>query len=129
MIYCKRVYAAAEMSDGVRFLVDHLWPRGLSRQAVKVKEWLKAVSPSDKLRTWFGHDPAKWEQFRGRYFGELDHKPGAWRVLLEAAQEGDVTLVFSARDTERNNAVALKSYLEEMLAVGASKGPHNLLAA
>ncbi len=115
MIRVKRAYRPAATSDGTRFLVDHLWPRGLKKEAVKVKSWIKAVSPSNELRHWFGHEPAKWKEFQRRFFAELDQKPETWQPLLQAAREGDITLVFSARDEEHNNAVALKSYLEKQL--------------
>lgn len=115
MIFVKRVYDPAEKSDGPRFLVDHLWPRGMKKEAAKVDGWLKAVSPSDKVRTWFGHDPEKWRGFQLRYFAELDKKPESWQPLLQAAREGDLTLVFSAHDTQHNNAVALRMYLIKRL--------------
>lgn len=115
MIGAKRVYEPPAPNDRKRFLVDHLWPRGLKKEAVQVKSWIKAVSPSNELRHWFGHDPAKWKEFQRRYFAELDQKPETWQPLLEAAKEGDITLVFSARDEEHNNAVALKSFLEKRL--------------
>jgi uncharacterized protein YeaO (DUF488 family) len=110
MIFVKRVYDAAEKSDGHRFLVDHLWPRGMKKEAMSVDGWLKAVSPSDELRIWFGHDTEKWKDFQLRYFAELDRKPEAWRP-----REGDLTLVFSAHDTQHNNAVALRMYLTKRL--------------
>lgn len=115
MIRVKRAYDAPAASDGARFLVDRLWPRGVKKEALKVRDWLRAVSPSNELRTRFGHEPARWKEFQRRYFAELDKNPQALEPLLEAAREGDVTLVFSARDTERNNAVALKNYLEGRL--------------
>jgi uncharacterized protein YeaO (DUF488 family) len=115
MIKIKRVYDDPAKSDGPRFLVDHLWPRGLKKDAVKVKSWIKDVSPSNALRKWFGHDPAKWKQFQRRYFSELDRKPESWQPLMEAAKDNDITLVFGARDTEHNNALALKAYLESRL--------------
>jgi uncharacterized protein YeaO (DUF488 family) len=115
MIGVKRIYEPPAASDGTRFLVDHLWPRGLKRDAVKVKGWIKAVSPSDELRQWYGHEPAKWKEFQRRYFAQLDQQPGTWQPLLEAAQEGDITLFFSARAEEHNNAVALENYLEKRL--------------
>ena len=121
MIRVKRVYEPAEKSDGVRFLVDHLWPRGLKKEALHVKRWIKLVSPSNELRSWFGHEPVKWKEFQRRYFAELDEQPDAWEELLEAAREKDITLVFSAHDIEHNNAVALKSYLEKKLA-GKTRG-------
>jgi uncharacterized protein YeaO (DUF488 family) len=114
MIQVKRVYDAPTAHDGARFLVDHLWPRGLSKDAVKIKSWLKDVAPSHELRKWFGHDPRKWKEFQRQYFAELDKKRQSWEPLLAAACEGDIALVFAARDTEHNNAVALKNYLEKM---------------
>jgi uncharacterized protein YeaO (DUF488 family) len=130
MIGVKRVYEPPAASDGTRFLVDHLWPRGLKKEAVKVKSWVKAVSPSNELRHWFGHEPAKWKEFQRRYFAELDQKPETWKPLLEAAQQGDITLVFSARDEEHNNAVALKSYLEKRLkAKTPRRQQHHLVPA
>jgi len=113
MIRLKRVYEAPARNDGSRVLVDRLWPRGLKKEEVKVERWIKAVSPSNELRQWFGHEPAKWKEFQRRYFAELDKKPEAWEPLLEAAAEGDITLVFAARDLEHNNAAALKTYLEK----------------
>ncbi len=115
MIRLKRVYEPAEPSDGRRFLVERLWPRGFKKDALKLDGWLKDVAPSDGLRRWFGHDPAKWVEFKARYFAELEARPGAWRPLLEAARAGDVTLLFSARDAGHNNAVALKEFLEARL--------------
>ena len=116
MIRVKRVYEPAEKSDGVRFLVDHLWPRGLKKEAVEVERWIKLVAPSNELRRWFGHEPAKWKEFQRRYFEELNEQPAIWQPLLEAAREKNITLVYSARDPDHNNAVALKSYLEKKLA-------------
>ena len=80
---------------------------------LRLDDWLKDVAPSDALRRWFGHDPAKWDEFQRRYFAELDAHPDAWQPMLQAAQRGTVTLVYGARDTEHNNAVVLKAYLEE----------------
>jgi len=116
MIRVKRVYEPTEKSDGVRFLVDHLWPRGLKKETLHVERWIKLVSPSNELRSWFGHESVKWKEFQRRYFAELDRQPEAWEPLLETAREKAITLVFSARDIEHNNAVALKSYLEKKLA-------------
>jgi len=120
MIRVKRAYDAPAASDGARFLVDRLWPRGVKKESLKVQDWLRAISPSNELRTQFGHEPDKWKEFQRRYFAELDKTPQALQPLLEAAREGDVTLVFSARDTEHNNAVALKSYLEARLTAGGA---------
>lgn len=112
MIRVKRVYDRPESGDGARFLVDRLWPRGIKRDALHLTDWLKEAAPSDSLRKWFGHDPAKWEEFRRRYFAELDKKPDALRPLLDAAIRGHVTFLFGTKDVRHNNAVALKEYLE-----------------
>jgi len=111
----KRIYESAEVSDGVRFLVDRLWPRGIKKEKLEMKAWLKDVAPSPKLRKWFVHDPAKWEEFQQRYRAELESNPEAWQPILEAAKQGNVTLLYSARDTEHNSAVLLKAYLEEQM--------------
>jgi uncharacterized protein YeaO (DUF488 family) len=129
MIHIKRAYEDADSSDGERFLVDHLWPRGVKKEALKVKEWVKGVSPTTDLRKWFGHDPAKWKKFQRRYFAELDKEPEAWQPLLDAARKGTITLVYSARDEEHNNAVALKSYLERRLKNKVSRPRRRLVAA
>jgi len=113
MIRVKRVYEPAAPSDGARFLVDQLWPRGLKKEAVKLDGWARDVSPSSELRKWFGHDPAKWKEFQRRYCAELDRKPKTWQPLLQSAGQGELTLLFGARDEEHNNAVALKNYLEK----------------
>ena len=115
MIGIKRAYDPAKEGDGARFLVDRLWPRGVKKEALQLENWVKSVSPSDRLRTWFDHDPAKWKEFQRRYAAELDEEPEAWEPLLRAATTDDITLVYSARDTEHNNAVALKSYLEKKM--------------
>ena len=113
MIQVKRAYEPAAKSDGKRFLVDRLWPRGVTKEALRLEAWLKDVAPSDDLRKWFGHEPAKWDEFRRRYLAELDNRPEAWQPILEAARRGNVTLLYGARDVEHNNAVALKEYLEK----------------
>jgi uncharacterized protein YeaO (DUF488 family) len=113
MIRVKRVYDSPEREDGARFLVDKLWPRGLRKEALHLDGWLKDVAPSNTLRKWFGHEPAKWPEFRRRYKAELEEQPQSWQPLAAAARKGRVTLLFGARDTEHNNAVALKSFLEK----------------
>jgi uncharacterized protein YeaO (DUF488 family) len=123
MIQTKRVYDPAGRSDGARYLVDHLWPRGLKKEALQVEAWIKTVSPSNDLRNWFDHDPAKWAAFQRRYFAELDRKPDTWKPLLAVAREKGITLVYSARDTEHNNAGALQQYLEKKLAGKTKSGP------
>jgi len=115
MIRTKRIYEPPAPEDGKRLLVDRLWPRGVKKEALRLDAWLKDAAPSEELRRWFGHDPAKWEEFKRRYFAELEARPEVWRPLLEACREGKVTLVFSARDDKHNNAVALKTFLEGKL--------------
>jgi uncharacterized protein YeaO (DUF488 family) len=111
-IQTKRAYEPATAADGARFLVDRLWPRGLKKTALRLDGWLKEVAPSDQLRRWFGHDAKKWPEFRRRYFAELDAHSEALQPILAAAARGQVTLLFSARNAEQNNAVALREYLE-----------------
>jgi uncharacterized protein YeaO (DUF488 family) len=112
MIQVKRAYDPPQPGDGTRFLVDRLWPRGIKKEDLQVDDWLKEVAPSDDLRKWFGHDPDKWPVFKQRYFGELDARSEALEPIRKALGQGDVTLVYGARDTEHNQAVALKQYLE-----------------
>lgn len=116
MIQLKRVYDKRAPRDGKRFLVDRLWPRGVRKTEVHMDAWLKDAGPSTDLRKWFSHDPAKWPEFQRRYFRELDQRPDAWRPILDAAQRGTVTLLYSSHDTEHNNAAALKSFLDAKLA-------------
>ena len=116
IVRVKRVYEPIHKSDGPRFLVERFWPRGVKKEKLKLEAWLKDAAPSDGLRRWFGHDPAKWEEFQQRYRAELQANPGTWQPLIEAAREGNVTLLYSARDTEHNNAIVLKAYLEGRLA-------------
>lgn len=107
----KRIYDEPAGDDGRRVLVDRVWPRGLSKDKAKLDDWLKDITPSDSLRKWFGHDPDKWEAFRERYAKELDEKPELVERLRAMAAEGRVTLLFAAKDTERNNAIALRDHL------------------
>ena len=115
MIQLERAYDAESRKDGTRFLVERLWPRGVKKSSLKIESWLKDVAPSTKLRQWFSHDPAKWEEFRRRYFAELKANPDAWQPLLTAARHGTLTLVYSSHDTEHNNAVALQEFLQHHL--------------
>lgn len=108
----KRAYRAARQSDGARILVDRLWPRGLSKDRLRLTDWLKDIAPSDELRHWFGHDPARWQGFCERYAQELDGKSDLVAALRARAAEGMVTLIYAAKDEEHNNAVALKGYLD-----------------
>jgi len=118
MIRVKRVHDPLEPGDGPRFLVDRLWPRGIKKEDLPMDGWFRAVAPSDELRRWFGHEPAKWTDFCYRYHAELEGKSEVWRPLLDLARQQDITLLFSAHDPERNNAVALKLFLEEQLKSG-----------
>lgn len=115
VIAVKRVYEPAAKTDGYRVLIDRLWPRGLKKEAVPLDLWAKELAPSSALRTWFGHDPARWDGFRHRYAGELDALAEHWRPLAERSARHAVTLLYGARDEEHNNAVALKAYLDNWL--------------
>lgn len=110
-IYLKRVYEKPSSNDGYRVLVDGLWPRGLSKDAAKIDIWLKQIAPTANLRTWFGHDPKKWTQFKTRYSRELDKNMEDLTTLVAKARKGRVTLLFAAKDEKHNNATALKAYL------------------
>ena len=114
MIALKRVYEPVDEGDGTRFLVERLWPRGVRKDALVLDAWLKDVAPSTELRRWFGHDPARWREFRERYAAELEARPDAWAPIVQADRSGTVTLLYSSHDTEHNNAVALKAYLEAL---------------
>ena len=112
MIQLKRVYEKPSRNDGLRVLVDRLWPRGLTKELAAVDLWLKDVAPSTELRKWFGHDPAKWKEFQVRYRKELREKKDALELLKQKSEEHTVTLVYGARDEEHNEALVLKSVLE-----------------
>ncbi len=116
MLQTKRVYDPPAKDDGARILVDRLWPRGATKASLQLTSWLKEVGPSDALRKWFGHDPARWAEFQRRYFAELKANAGAWQPIVQAAERGKVTLLFSAKDIAHNNAEALKAFLEGQLA-------------
>jgi uncharacterized protein YeaO (DUF488 family) len=112
MFRLKRVYDEPSPTDGLRVLVERLWPRGLSKERAAVDLWLKEVAPSPELRKWFGHDPARWEQFQDRYWKELEVKEEAVRLLKQKDKQGAITLVYAARDEEHNGALALKRFLD-----------------
>src|SRR5574340_556109 len=112
MVSLKRAYEPARVGDGQRYLVERLWPRGVKKDSLHIVGWVKEVAPSTELRKWFSHEPAKWNEFRRRYFAELDAHRDPLQPLLDAARQGKVTLVYSSHDQEHNNAVALKEYLE-----------------
>ena len=112
MIKIKKIYDLPTGDDGIRILVDRLWPRGLSKENAKVDLWLKEIAPSDKLRKWFSHDPKKWTEFREKYFKELGHNKELVDLIIHKGEEGNVTLLFGAKEEKFNNAVALKEYIE-----------------
>lgn len=111
MIQHKRAYEEPSSRDGIRFLVDRLWPRGVTKETLRIDDWLKDVSPSDELRKRFHGNPSQWHEFCRHYFAELNRNPDAWAPIVTAAKKGTVTLVYAARDTEHNNAVALRDFL------------------
>jgi len=110
-----RVYVNQKNKDGVRILVDALWPRGIKKETLKADMWLKEIAPSNELRRWFSHDPDKWDEFKRRYSAELDKKQDLCNLIIETARNSNVILLYGARDTKHNNAAALKSYLESRL--------------
>jgi uncharacterized protein YeaO (DUF488 family) len=107
----KRAYAAPARSDGYRVLIDRLWPRGVSKEEAQLDEWARELAPSSELRRWFGHDPARFEEFRRRYLDELTAQEAKLRELRRRAREGTLTLVYGARDSEHNDAVVLAELL------------------
>ena len=108
MIRTKRIYEEPSADDGLRVLVDRLWPRGISKEEARIDRWEKDLAPTTELRRWFGHDPAKWEEFLQRYRAELEDRKELLSRLRGEANDGTVTLLYAARDEEHNNAVALK---------------------
>ena len=116
MAKLKRAYDPAARGDGYRVLVERLWPRGIRKQDLALDEWMKVVAPSTTLRKWFGHDPKRWTEFRQRYLKELKTSPASegLHALAERASKGTVTLIFSSRDAEHNNAVVLKHEIERL---------------
>jgi uncharacterized protein YeaO (DUF488 family) len=114
LIKLKRVYEEADKNDGLRILVDRLWPRGLSKEKARIDLWLKDLAPSNELRKWFAHQPEKWAGFKRRYFKELDDSESELTELIQKKAEEDVvTLLYAAKNEEYNNAVALKEYLKK----------------
>ena len=112
MVVVKRIYDPASRTDGTRILVDRLWPRGIKKDEAGIDEWLKDIAPSNELRKSFGHDPAKWPLFKARYAKELKQHAELVDELRRKAKKGRVTLLFSAKDTEHNNAVVLKEVID-----------------
>lgn len=117
----RRVYEPASPEDGRRLLVDRLWPRGVSKARADLTAWVRDVAPSAELRQWFGHDPARWEEFQRRYRQELAANPNAVQELVDAAGTGPVTLVYAARDEQHNEAVVLQRLLHERLNAAANE--------
>ena len=115
MIQLKRAYEEPSRQDGVRILVERLWPRGVRKEQAAIDLWLKDLAPSTELRKWFHHDPERWDEFRKKYWSELKEKGDLLVLLKHRTGEGAVTFVYGARDEERNSAVALKEYLEERM--------------
>lgn len=110
----KRVYDNPAKADGRRVLVDRVWPRGLTKKEARVDDWLREIAPSARLRKWFGHDPARWIEFKRRYAAELEGQHGQVEQLVQQARKRTVTLLFGAKDIAHNNAVALKEFLEKV---------------
>lgn len=110
----KRVYEESKPSDGKRILVERLWPRGIKKEALKMDLWLKNVAPSTELRKWFSHDVEKWKEFQTRYKNELKLNVAEYQPIIEASKHGTVTLLFSSRDTEHNNAVVLQAFIQQL---------------
>lgn len=114
-IFIKRAYDDPNSKDGLRILVDRLWPRGLSKEKAEIDVWLKSVSPSNELRKWYQHDAEKWPEFKQRYFAELDSAHEAVDALLGYVKKRNVTFIYAAKEPEHNNAVALKEYINSIL--------------
>src|SRR5665213_3744272 len=110
-IKLKRAYEAAAADDGTRILIDRLWPRGVKKADAAIDQWVKDIAPSTALRKWFGHDPARWAEFRSRYAAEVHRHPEHLSRLRALARQGPITLIFSARDAIHNDAVALRNFL------------------
>jgi uncharacterized protein YeaO (DUF488 family) len=113
-IRLKRVYDKPAKADGRRVLIDRIWPRGLTKEEAQIDDWLKEMAPSTRLRKWFGHDPARWKEFKKRYAAELDRRREQVEQLAQWGRKRTLTLLFGAKDIEHNNAVALKEYIEKL---------------
>ena len=119
MIRIKRMYDPPAAEDGIRILVDRLWPRGIKREAAQIEEWMKEIAPSDALRRWFAHRTGRWEEFSHRYRQELSQPPRQECLarLIALAKSDTVTLLFSARDPDHNQAVVLREVILEAMAI------------
>jgi uncharacterized protein YeaO (DUF488 family) len=124
-IRTKRVYDPREDADGVRVLVDRLWPRGFTKERLQADLWLKDAAPSDALRKWFHRDFSQWEAFRERYVSELDGRPQVADELVELSRKGTLTLLFAARDAHVNHAVVLKEYLDKKIEALSGRADHS----
>jgi uncharacterized protein YeaO (DUF488 family) len=113
MIKVKRIYDPPEPRDGFRTLVDRLWPRGISKEKARVDLWLREIAPSNALRKWYGHDPAKWAQFKSKYLEEIKEKKTEFDLLRQKAKGGTITFLFSSKEEKLNNAAALKEFVEK----------------
>jgi uncharacterized protein YeaO (DUF488 family) len=114
MIRIKRTYDPPARGDGWRVLIERLWPRGMKKEAVAADAWLKEAAPSTELRKWFNHEVDRWDEFRRRYLDELRENPDAWRPILDASRRGNVTLLYSAHDTDHNGALVLRDHLAKV---------------
>jgi uncharacterized protein YeaO (DUF488 family) len=115
MIKIKRIYEEPSEDDGYRILVDRLWPRGLSKKKSKIDLWLRDIAPSNDLRKWFSHDPAKWNEFKKRYIKELENNSSLQKLIEIIKQKNSITLLYATKDKERNNATVIKEYIEFLL--------------
>jgi uncharacterized protein YeaO (DUF488 family) len=122
VIKIKRTYEPPARGDGLRILVERLWPRGMKKEALEADGWMKAVAPTAELRQWFSHEVERWDGFRRRYRKELDSNRSAWTPILEAARHGTVTLLYSAHDTQHNGAIVLRDYLIERQTQHSQRG-------
>lgn len=113
-IECKRAYDDINKNDGYRVLVDRVWPRGIKKEALELDDWIKDLAPSTELRKWFGHDPERWQTFSKRYRKELEEQQETLKALVKNAGKKRITLIYSAKDREHNNAIVLKAVLEEL---------------
>ena len=112
MIKVKRIYEPSSPGDGKRILIDRLWPRGMKKEEAHIDEWLKEISPSNELRKWYSHDPVKWPEFKRRYRAEISEETELLKRIKNEGKKGTVTLLFSSKELELNNAVALKEIVE-----------------
>ena len=111
-IHIKRIYAEPAKSDGIRILVDRLWPRGVKKENAQVREWAKEIAPSTELREWYGHDTDRWPEFQKKYKAELKHNEATSAFIEKYQQEKKLTLVYAAKDEEHNQAIVLKEWLD-----------------